>query len=738
MAVLSKEQIHRILRNDLHDPFTVLGMHQDKGGTLSVRAFLPGAESVKVFPRTKTGSAVCTLTKVHDEGVFEGIIPRRKKPFPYDLEVTWHSGETARNADPYSFLPIMTEESRYFYNEGTHERLFDDLGSHVRTIEGVRGTVFAVWAPNAKQVSVVGTFNSWDGRRHPMRMLGASGIWEIFIPGVDNGAVYKYEIKKHEGDHLVLKTDPCGYYQEAPPYHGTIVFDLDAFSWDDQEWMEQRHEGELLDRPLSVYEVHLGSWRKAGPTPGADFLGYRELAHQLASYVTKMGYTHVELMPIQDHPYIPSWGYQVGGFFAPNHRFGNPADFQYFVNYLHKQGIGVIMDWVPGHFPRDAYGLAHFDGTHLYEHMDPREGEHKDWGTLIFNFGRHEVRNFLYANAMFWLEKFHLDGLRVDAVASMLYRDYSRNEGEWVPNIYGGRENLEAVSFLQTMNRLVHERYPGAITIAEESTAWPQVSRPPYVGGLGFTFKWNMGWMNDMLSYIAKDPIYRQYHHNQVTFGLWYAFTENFVLVISHDEVVHGKRSLLEKMPGDTWQKFANVRAFLGYMFGHPGKKLLFQGQEFGMHWEWDAMQSLNWNILEDHDDGYHHRALLRLNSDLNHLYRSERAFWEQDFSPQGFEWIDHSDASSSCVSFIRRAKNSDDYIVVVCNFTPSIREHYRIGVPRPGYYEELLNTDAEDYGGSGCGNLGGVHTQDVPWHGHYHSLDLTLPPLSTTFFKLR
>ena len=734
MSILSHDQIAQILTNNLVDPFAVLGMHWEKDG-ISVRVYAPEARSVEVVRRIGKDT-VCSMTRVHDDGIFEYALPDEKRFFDYDLVMRLHDGTIKRTADAYSFLPVMTEQSRYFFNEGTHERPYDDLGSHVRTIHGVRGTVFAVWAPNAKRVSVVGEFSSWDGRRFPMRLLGASGVWELFIPGLDYGVVYKYEIKKHDRDHLVLKTDPYGYYQESPPNHGTIVFDIDSYKWGDTAWIDKRAKSNLLDRPMSIYELHLGSWRKAGPTPGADFLNYRDLAHQIVDYVKKMGFTHIELMPVQDHPYIPSWGYQVGGFYAPNHRFGNPAEFQYFVDYLHRNDIAVIMDWVPGHFPKDAYGLAYFDGSHLYEYSDPREGEHKDWGTLIVNLGRSEVKSFMVANALYWIEKYHIDGLRVDAVASMLYRDYSRKGSDWIPNKYGGRENIESIEFLRTMNRLVHERFPGAVTIAEESTAWPMVSRPPYVGGLGFTYKWNMGWMNDMLAYFSKDPIFRKYHHNQITFGLWYAFAENFVLVVSHDEVVHGKRSLLEKMPGDQWQKYANVRAFLGFMWGHPGKKLLFQGQEFGMHWEWDAMQSINWHIIDQDEDKARHQGLARLVADLNHLYQREGALWEQDFVNEGFAWIDLADSSSSVVSFLRMGKDPENMLVVACNFTPAVHHFYRIGVPNAGKYREVLNTDAIEYGGSGAGNSGGVVAEEIECHGRPFSVSLTLPPLGVLFFR--
>ncbi|HUI93103.1 MAG TPA: 1,4-alpha-glucan branching protein GlgB [Chitinivibrionales bacterium] len=734
MGILSEQEINDIVRSDLRDPFKTLGMHWEKKG-ISVRAFLPEAAAVAVCGRGRTRFSQ-EMAKVNEAGVFELAIPAKKKFFKYEFSCTLHDGSQKRIIDPYGFLPVMTEDSRYLFNEGTHQRVYDDLGSHEKTVGGEKGCVFAVWAPNAKRVSLVGNFNGWDGRRHPMRLLGSSGVWELFVPGIGTGAIYKYEIKKYWGDHLILKTDPYGYRQEPPPNHASIVADLDAFTWEDTEWIERRAKGNLLKQPMSIYEVHLGSWRKAGPRRGGDWLSYRDLAVQLAQYVKEMGFTHVELLPVQDHPYEPSWGYQVCGFYAPNHRFGPPQDFQFFVNHLHKNGIGVIIDWVPGHFPKDSYGLAHFDGSHLYEYEDPREGEHKDWGTLIFNWGRHEVRNFLFANALFWIEKFHVDGLRVDAVASMLYRNYSRKNGEWIPNRHGGVENEEAVNFLQTMNRLVHEKFPGAVTIAEESTAWPLVSRPTYLGGLGFTFKWNMGWMNDILLYFSKEPVHRKYHQGQITFALWYAFTENFILVVSHDEVVHGKRSLIEKMPGDVWRKFANVRAFFGFMFGHPGKKLMFQGCEFGMHWEWDAEQSINWHILSEEDDCFHHNGLMRLIRDLNRLYKNEPALWEQDYEQAGFTWIDFHDSDNSIIAFIRRGREWHNILVFVCNFTPVVRRHYRIGVPFGGRYDEIFNTDAKEYGGAGYGNDGGRNADMVPIHNQPLSLDLSLPPLSVLIFK--
>ena len=734
MGLLTQQNIDDILRNNLRDPFAVLGMHWEQQG-IGVRVFAPKARSIGVF-EAGGGPKAADMARVRDEGIFEAHFPDRTEFFTYELAMTLLDGSERRLRDPYGFLPVMSEESRYLFNEGNNFRIYDDLGSHVREIDGVKGCVFAVWAPNAKQVSLVGAFNDWDGRQNPMRLLGASGVWELFMPGLPYGTVYKYEIKKRDRDHLILKTDPFGYYQEPPPHHAAIVYDLDAFSWTDDRWMKRRGATDRINCPMSVYEVHLASWRKTGVKPDGDYLSYRDLARELGAYVKEMGYTHIELLPVQDHPFVPSWGYQVGGFYAANHRFGEPADFQYFVDYLHGQGIGVIMDWVPGHFPKDAYGLAHFDGTHLYEYMDPREGEHKDWGTLIFNFGRNEVKNFLVANSLFWFEKFHIDGLRVDAVASMLYRNYSRKEGEWIPNKYGGIENLEAVALLQTMNTLVHEKFPGAVTIAEESTAWPMVSRPTYSGGLGFTFKWNMGWMNDILVYFSKDPVYRKFHQNQVTFGLVYAFTENFVLVVSHDEVVHGKKSLLEKMPGDGWNKFANVRAFFGFMFGHPGKKLMFQGCEFGMHWEWNALQSINWHILEKEDDKGFHRGLQKLVADLNRIYVKEPALWEHDFDAQGFSWIDFHDANNSVVSFLRKGNRPEDLLLVVCNFTPLLRNNYRVGAPAPGYYREIFNSNAGEYGGAGNGNLGGKTAEEINCQNQNFSIDCTLPSLSTIIFK--
>jgi len=734
--ILTDEQMTAIIRADLRDPFELLGMHPYKKG-VSVVAFLPEAAAVRIYGRPG-GAEPVEMTRIHPDGIFAAVFEKRKRVFPYEFHISRHDGGGAAIVDPYAFLPVMSEQARYLFNEGNCHRVYDDLGSHVITHQGVKGVVFAVWAPNAKRVSLVGQFNGWDGRRHPMRLLGNSGVWELFVPGLAEGVVYKYEIKKHFQDHLVLKSDPYGYLQEPFPYHGSVVTDLDAFPWTDGEWMARRPAADPLNRPVSIYEVHLGSWCRSGPDEEGDFLTYEQLAEKLAAYVKNMGFTHVELMPVQEHPYVPSWGYQVTGFYAANHRFGSPAGFQHFVDHMHTNGIGVILDWVPGHFPKDAHGLAQFDGTCLYEHADPREGEHKDWGTLIFNYGRHEVRNFLTSNALFWLEKFHLDGLRIDAVASMLYRDYSRKAGEWIPNRYGGRENLEAIEFLQSVNYLVGTKFPGVLTIAEESTAYPMVSRPTYVGGLGFSLKWNMGWMHDILAYFTKDPVFRKHHHNQLTFGLWYAFNENFVLVLSHDEVVHGKHSLLEKMPGDGWQKFANLRALYGYMIGHPGKKHLFMGGEFGMHNEWYSKRSIDWHVLNSDDDAFHHEGLMRMVAGINRLYQNEPALWEADFEHRGFTWIDHGDWQNSVVTFMRHGNEWHNLLVFACNFTPVVRHNYRVGVPYGGFYEEVFNTDAKEFGGAGFGNLGGVHASAAPCHNQPCSIDLTLPPLAVCVFKWR
>ncbi|TAN59082.1 MAG: 1,4-alpha-glucan branching protein GlgB, partial [Rhodospirillales bacterium] len=601
------------------------------------------------------------------------------------------------------------------------------MGAHLMEIDGVPGTRFTVWAPNARRVSVIGDFNQWDGRRHAMRLHPGVGIWEIFVPGIGEGDVYKFEIKAKSGALLAEKSDPYGFWAEVPPKSASRVWHREGRVWQDGDWMAKRQNMNALDKPVSIYEVHLESWRRV-PEEGNRPLSYREMAHQLAQYVEEMGFTHVEFLPVHEHPFDGSWGYQPIGLFAPTSRYGTPDDFAYLVDYLHQRGIGTIIDWVAGHFPSDAHGPAWFDGTHLFEHEDPRQGLHKDWNTLIYNYGRNEVANFLLANALFWMEKFHIDGLRVDAVASMLYLDYSREPGEWIPNIHGGNENLEAISFIRRMNELVYGQHAGVMTIAEESTAWPMVSRPTWLGGLGFGLKWNMGWMHDTLRYMSKDPVHRRYHHDDLTFGLLYAWHENFILPLSHDEVVHGKGSILSRMPGDRWQRFANLRAYYGFMFGQPGKKLLFMGCEFGQENEWNYQSSLDWHLLDDH----FHEGTRRCVADLNHIYRETPALHEQDCDHAGFSWIDCDDRDNSVISWLRKSKGEQDIVLLVSNFTPVLRHGYRVGVPRGGYWAEIFNSDSGHYGGSDAGNGGGLGADNHGWHGQPHSLMLTLPPLST------
>ena len=711
------------------DPFAVLGPHIEEG-RLVIRTFQPRATAVRVAIGGQA-PAVQEMTVRHPDGLFEAVLPGVTAIVPYRLEVTWRdSGEQVTIDDPYRFGLLLGDLDLYLMGEGRHQELHRALGAHPTVIDGVAGTRFAVWAPNASRVSVVGDWNGWDGRIQPMRQRLPQGVWELFVPGIGAGARYKFELVAAAGGPPFLKADPCASAAEVPPATASIVCADSVFEWQDGEWIADRvRHREGLDRPLSIYEVHLGSWAR-----GADgaFLSYQDLATRLIAHVQQLGFTHVELLPVLEFPYDGSWGYQVTGFFAPTSRFGTPDDFRAFVDALHRAGIGVILDWVPGHFPKDAHGLASFDGTSLYEHADPRQGEHRDWGTLIFNYGRNEVRNFLTASALAWIEDFHLDGLRVDAVASMLYLDYSRNAGEWVPNAFGGRENLDAVSFLQQLNTLVHERHPGVVTIAEESTAWPGVSRPVHLGGLGFTYKWNMGWMHDILTYMSKDAIHRRWEHTHLTFSMLYAYNENFILPFSHDEVVHGKRSLIDKMPGDSWQKAANLRALYGYMFTHPGKKLLFQGCEFGQWREWNHAESLPWFLLEHAP----HDGLLRFVGDIAHLYRREPALFERDYDHTGFQWIDCNDNENSVITYIRRAANPADFLVVLMNFTPVPRERYVVGVPVPGRYDEIINSDASAYGGTNLGNGGQVCTIAEPAHGHAQSLSVTLPPLSCVVLK--
>jgi len=625
---------------------------------------------------------------------------------------------------------VLSEFDRYLLAEGTFHRAYQKLGAHFTERNGQRGVQFAVWAPNAKQISVIGDFNNWKTSAHPMEP-SSSGVWETFIPHIGQGEVYKYHVESQYHGYRTDRADPYGFAAELRPHTGSRVWDLESYSWRDGSWMAGRAKYNALDAPLSIYEVHLGSWRRV-PEEDNRWLSYREIAPLLADYVHNAGFTHVELLPVMEHPFDGSWGYETTGYFAATSRFGTPSDFMYFVDYLHQRGIGVILDWVPAHFPKDEAGLGYFDGTHLYEHADPRKGEHPDWNTFVFNYGRNEVRSFLISNALFWIDKYHVDGLRVDAVAAMLYLDYGRREGEWIPNRYGGRENIEAIEFLRALNEEVYSAFPDVMMIAEESTAWPQVSRPVYLGGLGFGLKWNMGWMHDMLGYMSEDPIYRSYHHNQITFSLLYAFSENFVLPFSHDEVVYGKGSMLRKMPGDDWQKFANLRLLYGYMFGHPGKKLLFMGCEFGQWSEWNHDASLDWHLLGTP----FHSALQRWVRDLNTLYRGQPALHELDFDAGGFAWVDCSDVQRSVISFLRRARNPADELLFVCNFTPAVRENYRVGVPQQGFWKELLNSDAPLYGGSGHGNFGGCAAVPLPIHGHPFSLNMTLPPLGVVIYQ--
>jgi len=630
----------------------------------------------------------------------------------------------------YDFT-LLSEYDVYLFKEGRHTRLYEKLGSHLVEVGGDKGVYFAVWAPNARDVSVIGDFNSWRIDANPLKIRGdGSGVWEGFIPGVDKGSRYKYHIASKYGNYKVDKADPFALYCETPPKTASIVWDL-GYSWLDGEWMKERHRQNSLSSPISIYEVHLGSWMRVSED-GGRWLTYREAALRLSEYVSEMGFTHIELLPIMEHPFYGSWGYQSTSYFAPTSRYGEPQGFMYLVDQCHSMGVGVILDWVPSHFPTDEHGLAYFDGTYLFEYSDPSKRLHPDWNSHIFDYGKGEVRSFLISNAIYWLDRFHVDGIRVDAVASMLYLDYSRKSGEWTPNQYGGRENLEAISFLKDLNEAVYSAFPDVQVIAEESTAWPMVSKPTYVGGLGFGLKWNMGWMHDILQYFSQDPIYRKYHHNQLTFSIWYAFAENFVLPLSHDEVVYGKGSLISKMPGDEWQKFANLRLLLGYMYGHPGKKLLFMGGELGQWREWSHESSLEWHLL----DNSLHRGLRKWLRDLNHMYRVEPALYELDTEPRGFEWVDFNDWEQSVISFIRRGRSTNDLLLIVCNFTPVVRHNYRVGAPRPGVWREVLNSDAGDYGGSGQGNFGVVEATPVPIHGRHHSLSLTLPPLGILFLK--
>jgi 1,4-alpha-glucan branching enzyme len=731
-------ELDLIARREHPDPHHVLGAHPSNGGVV-VRAFRPAAE--KVVARVDGGEPV-ELEQSHPAGVFEGRVEGAKLPLRYELEVSYPDGNTFTLLDPYAFPPTVGELDVHLAGEGRHEEIYERLGAHVRELEGVAGTSFAVWAPAAKAVSVVGDFNSWDGRLHPMRSLGQTGIWEIFLPGVEEGAAYKYEILT-QGGEIRMKADPFAFATQHPPRTDSVVH-RPRHRWGDADWIERRRSSSPYEEPVSIYEVHLGSWRRSArggglgphrsdsldPLEGNRSLSYAELADELAAYVNDMGFTHVELLPVMEHPFSGSWGYQVSGYFAPTARHGDPDDFRALVDRLHQAGIGVILDWVPAHFPRDDWALARFDGSALYEHEDPRRGAHPEWGTLIFNYGRNEVRNFLLSSALFWPREYHADGLRVDAVASMLYLDYSRPDGAWVPNQYGGNEDLEAVGFLKELNEVIHRREPGILSVAEESTAWPGVSKPTYLGGLGFGFKWNMGWMHDTLDYFQRDPVHRRFHHHQLTFSLMYAFSENFVLPLSHDEVVHGKGSLYSKMAGDRWQKLANLRSLYAYMWAHPGKKLLFMGGELAQEAEWSHERSLDWHLLEDAGNA----GIQSLVRDLNRVLRSEPALYEQDFDPAGFWWLEANDAAANVLAFARASSGGERVLVCAANLAPVPRPDYRLGLPRAGRWREVVNTDSSFYGGTDTGNLGGIEAEPVGWHEQPFSAEVTLPPLGVVW----
>ena len=750
-SILAPEQVNQIVNNLHNNPFEILGCHplEQNGKVKSwiVRAYLPKASAAWVVcPEARTEYPMQSL---HHPNFFVCVIETPKLA-NYQLRVREGEREKVIH-DPYAFSSSqLTDFDIHLFAEGNHHRIYEKLGAHPTQINGVEGVYFAVWAPNARNVSLLGDFNNWDGREHQMRKRG-NGIWEFFIPELKAGAGYKYEVKNWEG-HIYEKSDPYGFQQEVRPKTASIVADLDSYKWQDDRWMEERRHSDPLSKPISVYEMHIGSWLHASadektqllsgasePVPVSEwktearFLSYYELADKLIPYVKELGYTHIELLPVAEHPFDGSWGYQVTGYYAATSRYGNPEDLMYFIDRCHQNGIGVIVDWVPGHFPKDGHGLAFFDGTHLYEHADPRKGEHKEWGTLVFNYSRNEVRNFLVANALFWFDKYHIDGIRVDAVASMLYLDYCREDGEWIANEYGGRENIEAANFLRQVNSLLFSYFPGVLSIAEESTDWPMVSWPTYTGGLGFNLKWNMGWMHDMLDYFSMDPWFRQFHQNNVTFSMWYNHSENYMLALSHDEVVHGKSNIIGKMPGDEWQKCGNIRCLFAYMFTHPGKKTMFMSMEFGQWSEWNVWADLEWHLLQ-YD---RHQQLKQFFTALNKLYKSEPALYDRDFEEPGFDWIDCSDHSHSVVSFIRRSKDPNEFVVVICNFTPQPHSHYRIGVPEAGFYTELFNSDGKQYGGSNMGNLGGKCTDEWSFHNLPYSLDLCLPPLGVLVFKI-
>lgn len=721
MTSLNKATLNALAGGRHGNPFSLFGIHRE-GGLRIVRTFQPHAESVTLLVDGVTDGL--PMQRVHPAGIYELEMPARKRR--YRLLLNFADGNSHQIEDAYSFHSMLGDLDLYLMGQGSHRDIFKKMGAQPASQSGVSGTFFAVWAPNASRVSVVGGFNDWDGRRHVMRLHPGNGVWEIFIPGVEHGSQYKFELLDKQGERLPVKSDPLGQFYESPPGNASVVYES-TYRWCDGSWTAAKTAIPKMDQAISIYEVHLGSWQRG---ENNAFLSYRDLADKLVAYVRNMNFTHVELLPVTEHPFDGSWGYQPIGMYASTQRFGSPDDFRFLIDKLHQAEIGVIMDWVPAHFPKDEHGLRRFDGTALYEHEDPRKGEHSGWGTLIFNYGRREVINYLVGSALYWIDAFHIDALRVDAVASMLYLDYSRKEGEWLPNEHGGNENLEAVGFLRQLNEIIHTY--AATSYAEESTAWPGVSKPTDAGGLGFTYKWNMGWMNDTLSYMSEDPVHRKYHHDKMTFGLVYAFNENFVLPLSHDEVVHGKRSLLGRMPGDDWQRFANLRAYYGFMYGHPGKKLLFMGAEFAQEKEWNHDQSLDWHLLEQP----RHKGVQTLVSDLNRIYRDTPALHELDFSHEGFEWIDWQDAESSVLCWLRRAKDGE-FVICVSNFTPLVRRGYRIGVPTQGSYAELLNTDAEKYGGSGVGIQSEIHTEKLEAHGRAQSLQIDLPPLATMILKI-
>jgi len=720
---IKESTLDALAKGRYNDPFSLLGIHVERGLRM-VRTLQPQASTVTLL--TAGGEVLVPMQKVHPQGLFEAEMPARMRR--YRLRVTQANGNSYEVEDPYRFPTTLGDLDLFLMGQGSHRDIFRKLGAHSMKVLGVRGTVFAVWAPNASRVSVIGSFNDWDGRRHIMRLHHGNGIWEIFIPGVGQGDKYKFEMLDQDGGLLPIKSDPLGQYHEAPPGNASVVYQS-RYRWRDNKWNSAKVTTPDMFQAISIYEVHLGSWQRCGEEN--SYLTYRQLADKLVAYVQQMNFTHVEFLPVTEYPFDGSWGYQPIGMFAPTQRFGDPDDFRYLVDSFHQAGIAVIMDWVPAHFPKDEHGLRHFDGTALYEHEDPRKGEHTDWGTLIFNYGRKEVINYLVGSALYWIDEFHIDALRVDAVASMLYLDYSREEGEWLPNKDGGNEHLEAVDFIRELNEIIHTY--SATSYAEESTAWPGVSRPTDAGGLGFTYKWNMGWMNDTLSYMSEDPVHRKYHHNKMTFGLVYAFDENFVLPLSHDEVVHGKGSMLGKMPGDDWQRFANLRAYYGFMYAHPGKKLLFMGAEIAQEREWNHDASLDWHLLAEPK----HKGIQSLVRDLNQVYRETGALHELDFKAEGFEWLDWQDSDSSLLSWVRRGADGS-FVICISNFTPLVRSGYRLGVPTAGCYTELINTDAEKYGGSGIGFIGEIHSQDVEAHGRQQSLQIDLPPLATVILKIK